>query len=226
MAILSKKTITELAKNKKLLGDDYLVEKIRGSSYDLRIGTFFLKDSVERSNIISIEKEKDFDEIIKILPSDIITFLTLETVTIPNHICGTVFPINKLSSTGLLILNPGHIDPGFSGPISICAINLSKDIIYLSLKDPIFTIIFDTLDYETEPYDNKKTAMNRRDYELNFYKNKASKLSNSIFDLITTNNYESHLKKQISNILLKYLRNFALITGLIYTFYKIAKHFN
>ncbi len=50
-----------------------------------------------------------------------------------------------MSSQGLLILNPGHIDPGFKGPISICAINLSKENFKINIGDDAFTLIISDL---------------------------------------------------------------------------------
>lgn len=114
--------------------------------------------------------------------------------------CGTVFPINRRSSTGLLILNPGHIDPGFNGPISICAINLSNQPIVLNLKDDIFTILFEELDAPTDSYKDGVFG-DRIEYEKNFYENKASRLSPGLFDLIAINEHIPYLRDQVSHVL-------------------------
>ena len=199
MSIINKNKILQLAKENELLGSDYSEKNIKGSSYDLRIGTIFItKDNEKNEKIISVERNNN--RIVEILPSEIVTMLTLEHINMPDSICGTVFPINSLSSKGFSILNPGHIDPGFSGPISVCAINLSNEIIRLSLKDDIFTIIFDTLEEPTNIYTQNNSGK-RYDIENEFYKNRASKLSPSIFDLITINKYIPYLREQVEYVI-------------------------
>lgn len=113
--------------------------------------------------------------------------LSLEVVKIPKSLIGTVFAINGMSSQGLLILNPGHIDPGFIGPISICAINLSKESFKLSLGQSIFTLVLNELSSELEESELYKPTYlktTRKEYEKLRDKNSFSKLSNSFFDLI------------------------------------------
>ncbi|MCE1166090.1 MAG: hypothetical protein LWX07_11895 [Bacteroidetes bacterium] len=208
MGILNRNTILDLSRdnNIKLLGPEFEEKFLKGCSYDLRIGTIF-----KSHEIISVDRKND--KIIDILPSEIITMLTYEVVNIPLNICGTVYPINGKSSVGLLILNPGHIDPGFNGPISICAINLSNDIIRLSLKDPIFTILFNELNDLTSKYENANPYTERISYENWFFKNRASKLSPSIFDSIVTNQYVPYLKKQIEKVTSEWLKKITLKFG-------------
>lgn len=210
MAILTEKEIEQYAKDPsiKLIGDNYLHDNIQGASYDLRIGTVY-KDE----KIINDSKKK---EVLKLNPSEIVTILTLEEVNIPTNICATVFPINSKSSAGLLILNPGHIDPGFSGPISICAINLSKETKYLSIGEDIFTIIFEELIATTSGYDNNFKG-SRSDYEKKFLKERSSKLSPSFFDLLRLHKFEDHLTGLIGNVLNKKIAFWVPILGLIFT---------
>jgi len=214
MPVLIRKDIIELAKDPKfnLLGNDYKQENIKGCSYDLRVGTIF-----KGKNIISVLKNKN-TEIVELLPSEIITILTLEEVNLPLTICGTVFSMNSNSSSGLLILNPGHIDPGFKGPLSICAINLSNEIKRLNIGEDIITIYFHQLTNETVPYNNKFT--DRNDYEIKMYKERFSKLSPSFFDLMKIEKYKPHLKDLVNEILAEKRRvrwNKILNYGVIYT---------
>lgn len=201
MSVLCNETIEKLANAENgLFGDDFKKENLQGASYDLRIGTIYKKEE-----IISVERNND--KVIKINPSEIITMLTLEKVNIPLNLCATVFPINRMSSRGLLILNPGHIDPGYNGYITICAINFSRESIYISLKEKIFTIIFYQLDGNAKPFVGLFPLDNRLDIELEMFKNRASKLSPSIFDLITIKDYAPYLKEQISTVLNSRLSN-------------------
>ncbi|MFY9310097.1 MAG: hypothetical protein WAQ28_13710 [Bacteroidia bacterium] len=197
MAIILKDEIRSLADDTaiKLLGDSFLSDNIESCSYDLRIGTIF-----KSGKIYSNEFNPEENWNIEIKPSEIVTILTLEEVNLPRHIAGTVFALNSLSSAGFLILNPGHIDPGFKGPISICAVNLSKSTIKLHYGKKIFTVIFERLDKEAEPYNNK-IYKNRKETEQVFFREKASGLSNSFFDLIKENEYTPYLKELINQII-------------------------
>ncbi len=109
MAIIIKDELLILANNPnvKILGDDFDSANFESCSYDLRIGAVFIGDK-----IISQHHQQNSNWNINVKPSEIVTILTLEDVNLPKDICATVFAINSLSSTGFLILNPGHIDPG------------------------------------------------------------------------------------------------------------------
>jgi deoxycytidine triphosphate deaminase len=194
MGVLIKRQILELAKDKKvnLLGENFKTENVKGCSYDLRIGTIFRNDQ------IITKLDGDNSNLVNLLPSEIITILTYEEVNLPTTICGTVFSINRNSSSGLLILNPGHIDPGYKGPISICAINLSNETKPLYIGKEIFTIYFHELTAATEPIDNRFT--DRRLYEKTLYDERFKKLSPSFFDLMKIDKYKPHLVELIKEI--------------------------
>lgn len=72
--------------------------------------------------------------------------ITNEEIDMPLGICGTVYSRNSLALKGILALNAGHIDPCYKGPITIKLINLRSVDFTLKLGDPIFTIVFHTLD--------------------------------------------------------------------------------
>lgn len=214
MSVLNINELKLLAKNNNLLGLDYKEANFQPSSYDLRIGAIF-KDN----EIFSKDFEKQgFTNNIDIKPSEIVSILTLEKVTIPSDCIGTVFAVNRQSSTGLLILNPGHVDPGFSGSLSICAINLSQDKRTISIGESIFTLIVQKLNTElkSEELFENKTYTSRKEEEQFFLKNKSKKLSNSFFDLIT--GYDG-AKKLLTDRLIekfwKYIMSFAKIIAVL-----------
>ncbi|WOI23759.1 dCTP deaminase domain-containing protein [Nonlabens ulvanivorans] len=194
MAILNIESLKKLAKEDKLLGDDYLDENFEPASYDLRIGTIY-KDG----EIISSDHPKSPHYFTKIKPSEIVTFHTLEKVKIPNDCCGTVFALNSYSSAGLLILNPGHIDPGFEGYISVCAINLSEQEFDVDLGNKIFTLILEKLDDDVPKKYRYKNIENltRKEFEELQYKNRFQKLSSSFFDLILSYDKSNKLLKDL-----------------------------
>jgi deoxycytidine triphosphate deaminase len=203
MSVLTKSEIKRLAEDPevKLLGDSYEANNLEGSSYDLRIGTIII-DEIGRDKPQKriISKAANNLEIVEVGPSQIVTILTLEEVNIPLNLCGTVFAMNSKSSSGFLILNPGHIDPGYQGPISICAINLSSEKNMLKIGDKIFTIIFENLTQKTEQF-KRNRQLTRKEYEEDFYVSRAAKLSPSVFDFITAREYVPFLKTQIKDVL-------------------------
>src|SRR5260370_3383709 len=42
---------------------------------------------------------------------------TLEELCLPNDVAAIGFPPNRVSVKGMLMTNPGHIDPGYAGPM-------------------------------------------------------------------------------------------------------------
>jgi len=160
MSILPAQTIKSMLSNGKLVvgGEESQVE---AASYDLRIGTIF-KD------------EKIFDGIrdsgessITLPPGGMASIFTKEELDLPSDICATVFPINSQSSKGLLVLNPGHVDPGYQGAITVKILNISTQKITIRVDDPIFTAIFDRLESPTnEPYKNKQKSRKQREQEF------------------------------------------------------------
>ncbi len=154
------------------------VQSVQACSYDLRVGTII------KSGMLANEgNEQVSQQGVEVLPGEIVTIISLEEITLPPHTAGIAFAMNKWSSQGLLVLNPGHIDPGFSGPLSIKALNLRKTSITLRLRDPIFTVLFfDFLDNTAHPYNHG--TQTRRDYEERFQERDREITPTSISDLL------------------------------------------
>jgi dUTPase len=64
----------------------------------------------------------------------------------PSDLVGLGFPPASLSIQGVLMTNPGQIDPGYRGPLHLTVINMSKDPLYLSHGQRIIRVIFAKLD--------------------------------------------------------------------------------
>ena len=72
---------------------------------------------------------------------------TLETIDFPDNIAGIGFPPSHLSIRGLLITNPGHVDPGYKGKMTFTVINMAKDpIALIPEKMEIVTLLLFELD--------------------------------------------------------------------------------
>jgi deoxycytidine triphosphate deaminase len=135
-------------------------ENVQASSYDMRIGTIFRDGRI-------IKGTQGVGDQVLLDPGEIISIFTLEELDLPDYIAGTAFSINALSSEGLLVLNPGHIDPGFKGPLTVRAINLRATRKAIDLETPIFTVIFERLPKATtRPY-SKYIARHPRELKFN-----------------------------------------------------------
>src|SRR6185295_5975951 len=86
---------------------------IQPASYDLRVGTIF------RDGKIINDGHEEEDRHFSIRPGEILSFFTLDELQLPDHIARLVFAMNRWSSEGLLVLNTGHIDPGYKGPVTV-----------------------------------------------------------------------------------------------------------
>ena len=145
----------ELANQRLIInGDPNCVE---ACSYDMRVGTIFregVRISGARGQAI-------------LQPGDIVSLFTFEELDLPSDIAATAFAINAMSSEGLLVLNPGHVDPGFKGPLTVRAINIRATPKAIGVGTKIFTVIFERLPKATsEPY--SRSSGTREDRELKF----------------------------------------------------------
>jgi dCTP deaminase len=71
---------------------------------------------------------------------------TAETLNLPKNMAAIGFPPSHISIKGLLMTNPGHVDPGYKGKLHLTVINMSRTSITLRRGDPILTVVFYKLD--------------------------------------------------------------------------------
>jgi dCTP deaminase len=67
--------------------------------------------------------------------------VTAETVTLPADIAAVGFPPSHVSGKGLLMTNPGHVDPGYSGQLRFTVINMAREDYRLDSGDMIVTVL-------------------------------------------------------------------------------------
>lgn len=150
---------------------------VEASSYDMRIGTIF------RDGQVVNESHSKAHEQFVVQPGEILSIFTLEEVDLPSNIAATAFAMNAQSSRGLLVLNPGHIDPGFRGPLTVKAWNLRKVPLAIGRGTPIFTVVFERLPkHTTSPYNRN---LPRYERERQFNEKDVESASNGLSELIT-----------------------------------------
>ena len=160
MGVLNRQAIEEYLRNgqlilnprpKKKKGPPYDIEN---ASYDLSAGTAIWKTpnrdryggNIETRSY-SMEPAGNVQPTVTVQPGQMIFIVTREDISMPPHLCGTVYSRNSLALAGILALNAGHVDPGYKGPIAIRLINLRATPWTLTLGAAIFTITFQTVDY-------------------------------------------------------------------------------
>lgn len=67
---------------------------------------------------------------------------TQEKLSLPPDLAGIAFPPSSVSMKGVLMTNPGHVDPGYLGRMSFTVINIGKSTYELRAGDPIVTVLF------------------------------------------------------------------------------------
>lgn len=81
--------------------------------------------------------------------------VTLEQFSFPNNICGSVLDKSSWARVFISAFNT-HLDPGWSGFLTLELANLSEEPIEIFEGDPICQIKFEYLDFPTElPYQGK-----------------------------------------------------------------------
>jgi deoxycytidine triphosphate deaminase len=180
---------------------------IEPASYDLVAGTVVWKDPALRDKKGEVRREvykpglvpRDQPSI-TVQPGEMVFVITHEEVLMPDNLCGTVLSRNKLAKEGILALNAGHVDPGYTGPILIRLISLRATPWLLRLGEPIFTIIFHTLD--SSPGDklisHDGLSMDRAGAVVDEMAGNA--LSNALFDLYA-HEMQRGLYEHYSNVL-------------------------
>lgn len=135
--------------------------RIQACSYDMRIGTVFKDGQVVNASHTDAHKQ------FIVQPGEIISLFTEEELDLPADIEATAFAMNEQSSRGLLVLNPGHVDPGFKGPLTVMALNLRRVPLAIGRGAPIFTVIFERLPISsTSPYASN-VSRDEREREYN-----------------------------------------------------------
>lgn len=169
---------------------------VEPASYDLHAGIAIWKelDSVSAESVvrkISFNSTANIleREIVHLQPGQVMFIITKEEVIMPKELCGTVYAKNKFSREGILALTTGHIDPGIQCPIVIRLINLRSIPYSFHIGDPIYTIVFHTLDINEgqelvshPPISMARTISNTLD-------SADASLANAFNDLSLTNNF-------------------------------------
>jgi dCTP deaminase len=115
---------------------------IQPSSLDLTIGAIFLPEAQDdEEGGVGADTGEHW-----LKPGHTAVVVTRERLNFPPEIAGFGFPPTRISSSGILMTNPGHIDPGFEGYLKFTVINMGKRRFQLRRGDAIVTCLLVQLD--------------------------------------------------------------------------------
>jgi hypothetical protein len=77
----------------------------------------------------------------------------------PSNIAGIGFPPSSVSIKGLLMTNPGHVDPGYTGPMHFTVINMGRVSYPLHIGARICTVVFFELDSAVQADYRKRSPL-------------------------------------------------------------------
>jgi deoxycytidine triphosphate deaminase len=113
--------------------------KIQAASLDLTIGSILIPGkSAEQPG--GVKSPITDDHVLK--SGETVVVVTKECLRLPTDLGAFGFPPSSLSSKGLLMTNPGHVDPGFVGNLRFTVINMAQDDLALSSSTTIVTLLF------------------------------------------------------------------------------------
>jgi dCTP deaminase len=115
----------------------YKDSPVQASSIDLHIGNIYLPGEKE-SDLGGAQNPKQ-DYSLKTGETAVVT--TLEVLHLPPDVAAFGFPPSRVSFKGLLMTNPGHVDPGYAGVMRFTVINMAKDAYHLERGGQIVTLL-------------------------------------------------------------------------------------
>ena len=114
---------------------------VQPSSLDLQIGKVFIPPK-EPADLSKVPRSSPLGDNGYRLPAGHSVIVeTRETITLSAEIAAFGFPPASLARSAILMTNPGHIDPGYSGKLSFTLINMGRDEARLNFGDMIVSLL-------------------------------------------------------------------------------------
>jgi deoxycytidine triphosphate deaminase len=110
---------------------------VQPCSIDLHIGEIFLPET--KKDEPGHQDSPIRKHILEAGHTAVVT--TRESFSLPPDIAGIGFPPDSVSSQGILMTNPGHVDPGYKGSLRFTLINMGSGDYELREGDSIVTML-------------------------------------------------------------------------------------
>jgi dCTP deaminase len=123
-----------------------LSTSIQPASLDLRVGEIVVPEIPDGAWGSATRPASEYN----LRPGETAVVQTRETFQLPGNCAGIAFPPDSMSKNGLLMTNPGHVDPGYHGKLKFTLINMGKTEALLKVGEPIATLLLIRLDSDAD----------------------------------------------------------------------------
>lgn len=110
---------------------------VQPCSIDLTVGEIYLPGSKE--NCLG-SKDRPHEHY-SLKPGQTVVIRTNEEIEFTGSYSGIVFPASRVAFQGILVTNPGHVDPGYKGHMRFTVINMSREEYILNRGAVIVTML-------------------------------------------------------------------------------------
>jgi len=117
---------------------------VQSSSIDLHIGSIYLPGEKETDPGGANNPRQDY--CLKTGETAVVT--TREVLHLPANVAAFGFPPSRVSFKGLLMTNPGHVDPGYQGVMRFTVINMARDSYPLESGGRIVRLLIFRMDHD------------------------------------------------------------------------------
>lgn len=132
-------------------------ENLKNSTCDLTVGEIIPTGDQSRK----VERRARRSFLLK--PSHMVFVVTLQKLTLPRNVTGVATLVTSMTKEGILCLNTGIVDPGYSGHLGATLVNFSTQPRKIYLDQRLFRVIF--LEHEDVPDKYfKPYQVSKRDY--------------------------------------------------------------
>lgn len=126
-------------------------QKIQSSSVDLTAGRIYVPETIKKINEV-----QDFSDLAihqcNIGAGETIIIELSEEIQLSKDIGCILLPPNSLTKNGIIMTNPGHIDPGYSGKLTVCLINMGRDTVTMEQRSVVATLLLFKLSSSSAGY--------------------------------------------------------------------------
>lgn len=162
MAMLSDRQLFDLAENQGIV-EPFLSDNCEGATINLTLSPFILKYSSDKPIILGVKVEDECYKSIDIqkeefflAPNESVLVQTNEKIRVPENLSARMYERFGVKSLGLMISPAHYMNPGYSGQISLLAVNHSPVPIKLTAGIKICQIGFFELSSEPlKPYEKQ-----------------------------------------------------------------------
>lgn len=149
--LMTDKEIKKAIADGKIKFKNYSADSLQSASYDMRLGNKAIVSGTD----MDIDVKKEGGIVLK--PGQFALATTLENVTMPKDVAGTIGIKSYYTRKGLILLAGLQIDPGFEGVLVLGLYNASPRKITIEHGDSFCTVEFHQLSTEVEkPYESSQ----------------------------------------------------------------------